>query len=92
MHLLTRIFAITTLVGAITTTVWAQSTPTPAPTATTNPNTKVYAYKKAAPASATSPGSSASHSQMARDPDVPAFGTQKWWEEKNRYGNGDGGN
>jgi len=91
MHLLTRALAAATLLGAIATTVAAQTTPAPAPAATsTHPDTKVYAYKETAP-KGTSPSSSASPSQMAHDPDMPPYGSQKWWEEKNRWGQGEGG-
>ena len=92
MHLLTRTLATATLLGAIATTGFAQTTPAPAPAATaTHPNTKVYSYKKTAPPNAGSPSHSASSSQMTRDPDVPSFGSKEWWADKNRYGHGDGG-
>jgi hypothetical protein len=93
MRLLTKAFAAATLLGAIATTVAAQTTSSPAP-GTTHPNTKVYAYKKSetAPPSSTSPAYNASPNQMTRDPDVPAHGSQKWWEQKGRFGHGDGGN
>ena len=90
IHLLMRALAVATLVGAIATTVAAQSPPAPAPTPS-DPNTKVYAYQKTAPATGKSSASSASFSQMARDPDVAPHGSQKWWEEKNRWGQGEGG-
>jgi hypothetical protein len=90
MHLLTKTLAVATLLGAMATTVAAQTASSPAP-GTTNPSTKVYAYKKTAPPSANSPSSTANPNQMTRDPDVPAYGSQKWWEDKNRYGNGDAG-
>jgi len=50
----------------------------------------VYAYKETAP-KGTSPSSSASPSQMAHDPDMPPYGSQKWWELQNRSGHGTGG-
>ena len=91
MNALTRALVAATLLGAIATTVVAQTTPTPAPAVTsTHPNTKVYAYKKTAPAKETSPSSNASPSQMAHDPDAPPHGSQKWWELQNRYGQGNG--
>jgi hypothetical protein len=65
MHLLRGTLTVATHVGAITTTVAAQSTASPAPTPN-DPNTKVYAYRKTAPG-----GKSSSHAaipgQMARD-------------------------
>ena len=83
--------AASALAAGIATAVVAQ--PTPAPT---NPNTKVYAYKKTAPPTANpSPAASSNTgaipSQIGRmDPDVPAYGSAKWWEEKNRIGHGSG--
>jgi len=91
MHLLTRVLATATLLGAITTTVVAQTTPARTQATPTHPNTKVYAYKKTAPANEPSTSPSVSPNQMAQDPDMPAYGSQKWWEQKNRWGNGEGG-
>ena len=80
--------AASALVAGIATAVVAQTTPT-----TTNPNTKVYAYKKTAPAQAnTNPGANAGATQpdFRMPADVPQYGSQKWWEEKNKYHAGGG--
>jgi hypothetical protein len=78
-----------TLVAGVTTAVVAQTA-----SVETNPNTKVYAYKKTAPAQA-NPAPSAYAGATQPDyrvpADVPQYGSQKWWEEKNRFNSGDGG-
>jgi hypothetical protein len=81
--------AASALAAGIATAVVAQ--PTPAPT---NPNTKVYAYKKTAPPQTnTGPsaaGATPSQPDFRMDADVPQYGSQKWWLEKNKYSGGGG--
>jgi hypothetical protein len=88
MHSLTKALLTTAFIGAMSGTAVAQTLPT-GPEAT-NQNTKVYAYKKTAPAATPAPTMSAGPARMARDLDIPAHGSKKWWEEKNRYGHGTG--
>jgi hypothetical protein len=88
MKLMKTALVASTLVAGVASAVLAQSTTTPAQT---NPNTKVYAYKQTAP-TATPPA--AAHMPPAAsprmDPDVPAYGSAKWWELMNRRGHGSG--
>ena len=80
--------AASALVAGIATAVVAQPTPTP-----TNPNTKVYAYKKTAPPQANANPSAytgATQPDYRVPADVPLYGSQKWWEEKNKYNAGGG--
>ena len=77
------------LVAGVTTAVVAQTAPVQ-----TNPNTKVYAYKKTAPAQP-NPAPSAYAGETQPDyrmpADTPVYGSQQWWQEKNRFNGGDGG-
>ena len=82
--------AATALVAGIASAVVAQTAPT-----TTNPNTKVYAYKKTAPAQTNTgangyAGATPSQPDFRMDADVPLYGSQKWWQEKNKYSGGGG--
>ncbi|HJU33396.1 MAG TPA: hypothetical protein VJ740_18165 [Hyphomicrobiaceae bacterium] len=89
MTLLKTALVASTLVAGVASAVFAQSATTPVQT---NPNTKVYAYKQTAPATATPRAASqmppAASPRM--DPDVPAYGSAKWWELINRRGHGSG--
>jgi len=80
--------AASALVAGIASAVLAQTAPAP-----TNPNTKVYAYKKTAPPQGnTNPSAYAGATQpdYRMPADAPLYGSQKWWEEKNRHGHGGG--
>jgi hypothetical protein len=83
MHMLTKAVLTAMLAGAVSSAAIAQTTTTPT-TKATHPNTKVYAYKKVAP-------STTGTTAKRMDPDMPAYATRKWWEDKNRYGHGNGG-
>jgi hypothetical protein len=88
MNIVRIALAASALVAGIASAVVAQTAPTP-----TNPNTKVYAYKKTAPQQ-TSSNPSAQNGATQPDyrvpADAPLYGSQKWWEEKNRYTGGGG--
>jgi hypothetical protein len=88
MKILPIALAGAALATVLATAVVAQTTQTP-----TNPNTKVYGYKKTAPQASNPSGYDGSlGARPGRpDPDVPLYGSPKWWQDKERTSHGAGG-
>lgn len=83
----------TALIGAgivlgVATAAVAQNAPAPT---TTNPNTRVYAYKKTAPMRSNAGSATLKASSPYENGNPAPYGTNKWWEIRDRIQDGGGG-
>jgi hypothetical protein len=84
--------ALVALAGAALIAGAATSLAQTAQPAATNNATKVYAYKQGTPKQAAPSMSTAAQPQMPfqQPPDIPAYGSHKWWELHARTAGGEG--